>query len=144
MPFPIEDQIRKNVRKFALGILSLDEFLQWFVPISWDIEKSKNPSLIALVHGLDGILAESSSAKWSESDMREVLAEAVRPFRRSQSRLAEFRPMQTFLLYDLVPGSAVELTSSNVRMRLETSDELPEKFIPHQPPAVPLKLARAI
>jgi hypothetical protein len=66
---PIKDQIRHNVQKFVNCELLLDELLQWFVPISSDIEKSNDPSLIALVHEIDGILAEGSSAKWPEADI---------------------------------------------------------------------------
>jgi len=80
MPHPTQDQIGENVRQFAEGTLQLDKFLEWFVPISWDIEKSNNAELIGLVHEIDGLLAESSSANWSEADLREVLAEAVGPF----------------------------------------------------------------
>lgn len=80
MPSPTETQIRQKIDKLADGKLSLDDFQQWFVPISWNIERSKDPSLIALVYEIDGILAESSSAHWSEPVVREVLANAIRPF----------------------------------------------------------------
>lgn len=86
MPSGIEKQIRQNVRAVGEGRLSLDDFQRWFVPISWDIEASQDHSVIALVHGIDGILAESSAAHWSESDLREELAKAIRPFVSRQNK----------------------------------------------------------
>lgn len=74
---PLESQIANRVSQIgAKG--SLDEFREWFVPISIRIEQSGSPRAIELSYEIDGILAEASSAGWCEDDLREELANSVR------------------------------------------------------------------
>jgi hypothetical protein len=70
----VDSQIRQALWKYAEGKISLDDFRAWFVPISWNIEESHEPQAIQLTHQIDGILAEASSADWSESDIYEELS----------------------------------------------------------------------
>jgi hypothetical protein len=70
----VDSQIRKALWKYIEGKISLDDFHAWFVPISWNIEESHEPQAIQLAHEIDGILAEASSADWSESDIYEELS----------------------------------------------------------------------
>lgn len=73
----IADTIREELWRYASGNKSLDDFLQWFVPVSSNIEESLDPEAIDLAHYIDGILAEASSAEWDEEDVRQELE---RPF----------------------------------------------------------------
>ena len=73
----IADQIRGKLWRYASEQESLDEFLQWFVPVSCNIEESQDPEAIDIAHYIDGILAEASSAEWNEEDIRKELG---RPF----------------------------------------------------------------
>ena len=73
----IENQIRQKLWSYANEKVSLDEFRAWFVPLSWNIEDSREPQAIQLAHQIDGILAEASSADWTEADIYEELS---RPF----------------------------------------------------------------
>jgi hypothetical protein len=68
-------QILGELRKCVDRRLSMDEFRAWFVPLSLEIERSGQPPAIELAHRLDGILAEASSANWSEDDLRQELAD---------------------------------------------------------------------
>lgn len=77
---PLDVQIRYHIERYIRGSISLGEFLDWFVPRSWDIEQSGNSSAIDLAHRVDGILGESSSADWSENELRGELANAIGPF----------------------------------------------------------------
>jgi len=81
----IETQIRDNIRKVADDELSVHDFEQWFVPMSWNIENCGDPSAIAVVHKIDGILSESSSGNWSESDLRDELANVILPLVESRT-----------------------------------------------------------
>lgn len=73
----LENQIRQALSDCATGKLSLDEFRKWFVPVAWNIEQSNDVATIDLAHRIDGILAEASSANWSDDDLREELAKPV-------------------------------------------------------------------
>jgi hypothetical protein len=77
-------QILVELRKCVDQNLSLDAFRQWFVPLSLDIEQSGEPDAIELVHHLDGVLAEASSAEWSDADLREEMARIVREHAKSR------------------------------------------------------------
>jgi hypothetical protein len=73
----LENQIRKALWEYASSRVSLDEFRSRFVPISWDIEKSQDPAAIKLAHHIDGILAEASTAGWTEEQLHEELRGSV-------------------------------------------------------------------
>ncbi len=46
----LENQIRHQLERCVSGQGSLDEFRNWFVPISLDIEDSGQPGAIELVY----------------------------------------------------------------------------------------------
>ena len=75
---PLEVQIVDRLSRLGARA-SLRAFREWFVPVSIDIEESGNALAVELVHHIDGILAEASSAGWSEADLCAELANAVRP-----------------------------------------------------------------
>jgi hypothetical protein len=80
MAMPLEIQITNQAVRCIEGDSSLEQFREWFVPASLDIEISGNPSAVALAHRIDGILAEASSAHWSDSEIVDALARIVGPF----------------------------------------------------------------
>ena len=47
------------------------------MPLSWNIERNGEPQAIELAHHIDGILAEASSAGWSEDELLQELAEVL-------------------------------------------------------------------
>jgi len=69
----VETQIRRALWECAKRRKSLDEFRAWFVPLSWNIEESKDAQAIKLAHHIDGILAEASSGGWTEDQLQEQL-----------------------------------------------------------------------
>ena len=73
----LENQIREVLAQYANRQMTFDNFLEWFVPISCNIDQSRDSEAIRLVHQVDGILAEASSAEWSAADIYEELS---RPF----------------------------------------------------------------
>jgi hypothetical protein len=76
----IDNQIRIKLLLCVSGQISLADFRAWFVPLSWGIENCKNSEAIELARVVDEVLAESSSAKWSEDQIRMELACISRPF----------------------------------------------------------------
>ena len=66
----LENQIRRELWRYANRQISFDDFLEWFVPISCGIEESGEADAVELAHQIDGILAEASSAGWSGEDIR--------------------------------------------------------------------------
>jgi hypothetical protein len=79
MPSLIRDQIRSRIDCCVSGQDSLDLFREWFVPVSWDIEQTGDAEAMALAYRVDGLLGEASSAGWSDQQLREELAKAIRP-----------------------------------------------------------------
>lgn len=131
--------LKTDIQRFLDGEIAIHQLEDLLVEPLWT--GGDESDLAGSVHIA---IAEFAEASLTEAALRRRLAEAIRPFQRSQLGPAEFRPMPSFLLYDLVPESAVELKSSNVRMRLRASAEPAEQFIPHQPPVVLPRIARAV
>jgi hypothetical protein len=76
----VKPQIQRAVLAYLGARISLDEFRERFVPLSVNVERSKDRSAIQLAHRLDGVLGEASSAGWEEKDIREELANIIRLF----------------------------------------------------------------
>jgi len=101
MPAQLDAQIADRVHEYLNGHLSFHEFQQWFVPASWNIERSGNRSAIALAHNVDGILAESSSANWDEMVLQRELANAILPS-VSRNRIQHPRVIRNYLTSNVV------------------------------------------
>jgi hypothetical protein len=79
MDEPLEIEIANHLASLLTGKGSLQEVREWFVPLSVDIEDSESRPAIELVYQIDGILAEASSASWSDADLREELVRVASP-----------------------------------------------------------------
>jgi hypothetical protein len=73
----LENQIRHQLERCVSGQCSLDEFRNWFVPVSLDIEGCGNPNAIKLAYEIDAALGEASSGQWSDRGLLEELAGIV-------------------------------------------------------------------
>jgi len=85
----LHTQVLVEVRKCADQSISIDAFREWFVPLSLDIEQSGQPDAIELVHHIDGILAEASSAHWSDEDLRQEMADIFYDHRKSHDEILQ-------------------------------------------------------
>lgn len=101
----LENRIRELLLDYANRRKSFEDFLQSFVPISCNIEQSGDADAIELAHYVDGVLAEASSAGWSEVDIH---AELARPFLASPFAENVFGDSSSFP----VPQSSAELTAN--------------------------------
>jgi hypothetical protein len=89
MALTVKPQIQRAVLAYLGARISLDEFRERFVPLSLNVERSKDLSAIQLAHRLDGVLGEASSAGWGEKDIRQELANVVRPLGHSKKTLSD-------------------------------------------------------
>jgi hypothetical protein len=64
---------------------ALEAFRDWFAPIAFGIEDDADASLLGLIHEIQGILAESSSASWPEEDLLYELQKIAHIWTRPQS-----------------------------------------------------------
>ena len=101
----LEKQICEALSQYASRRKSFDDFVQWFVPISCNIDASADAEAIELAHYIDGILAEASSSQWSEEDLHEELA---RPFVAARFAENAFGDPSSFP----IPQSSAELTTN--------------------------------
>jgi hypothetical protein len=80
MKNPLVLQICIQLANYLEGRSTLRSFRDWLAPVAWKIEASKNPAAIDLAYMIDGILMESTSGNWMESDLKKELTTAIRPF----------------------------------------------------------------
>ncbi len=64
-------EIRDRLASYLVGEISLKDFEDWFVPVSWNIIHSGNLSAINLVYEVELWLAEFSDGYWSETELKE-------------------------------------------------------------------------
>jgi hypothetical protein len=86
----LDIQIREAVLGFISGKTDLQSFEDWFVPATWDIEKSGSPAqTFELAHEIELLLAEYTNGHRSESNLKEELSRVIPVYR------AEFRSAST-------------------------------------------------
>ena len=123
MDCPLDLQIRNEVSRYLSHTIVLDKFYDWFVPRSWDIERSGNVLAIALAHRIDGLLAEASSAQWSEEELRQELARAVPRLGSyavsiDEGRCAAIRAFRAHTYKRILPRSETQRSPSKAQQRL--------------------------
>jgi hypothetical protein len=74
---PLESAIRNHLVAYLAGELSLDQFTDWFVGASWNIDRSESPNAYELAAGIELALAEASSDLLSPEDLREELLKLI-------------------------------------------------------------------
>ena len=67
----LQQQIYAHLLGLAKDELSVSDFVEWFVPLSCAVDGASED--LGLVYRLDGILAEASSAEWTDADVLEEL-----------------------------------------------------------------------
>ena len=71
-------ELRGQIEAYADGKISRQAFELWFFQLSFDVEKAASEPIIALIHQVEGLLAESSSAEWCEEELRKELRIAIK------------------------------------------------------------------
>lgn len=73
MQSPLESAIRHQLRKYLTSEQSLDEFKDWLVGETWDIERRNDPAAEALTYEIKLRMAEQSSDDCTEADLKRLL-----------------------------------------------------------------------
>ena len=76
---PMESEIRRRLKDYLSGRLSIQAFQEWFVPATWDIEKQASENLRRLVYGIELRLAEYTNGHWSPAELKDYLQPLAGP-----------------------------------------------------------------
>ena len=71
------NELMDKIEAYGDGKISREEFGLWFYGLSFDVETKQPGEIVALVHEVEGLLAEASSAGWSEGSLRGELKMAA-------------------------------------------------------------------
>ncbi len=63
--------------RYAVGQIDSDSFQDWFLQVS--LGGFADDDAKHLANRIEGLLAEASHTSWSEADLREELANVIRP-----------------------------------------------------------------
>lgn len=73
MPHLLDDDIRIRLARYVRGEWSLDEFGDWFVPTTWDVDQSPDAGLKDLVYDILLRVAEYSNGDCREDELKHLL-----------------------------------------------------------------------
>jgi len=73
----IDLEIRNWLARSLNGDISLHDFEDWFVPVSWDIEQTHNSRANELAGEVELRLAEYTNDDWTEDELRSELQPLV-------------------------------------------------------------------
>jgi hypothetical protein len=66
-----DTQIRSQIRRLLSNEVSLRDFQKWYVPVTWDIDRSNEVAAKNLAAEIDLKLAEYTSGHLTESEVRQ-------------------------------------------------------------------------
>lgn len=69
--------IRDHLGDYVAGKTSLREFDEWFIPETWDVDRSGDQPLIDLTYEIILRLAEYSNGDCSETELKRLLRPLV-------------------------------------------------------------------
>jgi hypothetical protein len=74
MSSPLSFEIRNKLYGYLAGDFPLSKFQDWFIPATWDVERSGDPDAVELAHEINLLLAELSHGDWTEEELRDRLS----------------------------------------------------------------------
>jgi hypothetical protein len=72
-----DTQIRNQIRRLLSNEVSLREFQKWYVPATWDIDRSNEASSKDIASEIDLKLAEYTSGHLAEPELRHDLSKIL-------------------------------------------------------------------
>lgn len=69
----LDIKIRQWLTRYLANEISLEQFENWFVPATWEIEKSGNSLATDLTHEIELRLSEFTNGHLTESELRKKL-----------------------------------------------------------------------
>ena len=79
MAVPLDGEIRTRVAAVLAGRASLHEFYDWFIPATWEVEKTGNPEAVRLTHDLVHLFSELTSGLLTRDEVKQALEAAASP-----------------------------------------------------------------
>jgi hypothetical protein len=73
----MEDAILEHVHSYLRGQENVNEFQDWFVPATWNINQTSNRDAIAMSRRIGLRLAEFLNGHWTEHELKDRLAEML-------------------------------------------------------------------
>jgi site-specific recombinase XerC len=73
MPISPSTEMRTRLARYLSGEASLREFDEWFVPATWDVEKTRDQAAIDLAYEIILRLAEYSDGDCTEVQLKDLL-----------------------------------------------------------------------
>jgi hypothetical protein len=77
MTTSLEQTILRHLAAYVAGTTSLDEFEDWLIGVTWNIEQANDPAATDLAYDIELFLAEQSTENFSEAELREMLRPLV-------------------------------------------------------------------
>ena len=83
------EEVIDRIDDYVGNFSSLKNFSAWFYALAYSVEERHSEQFIDFVNEIELILAEASSAGWSNADLKSELSAAVDPYRANPS-IAKF------------------------------------------------------
>jgi len=69
----LDIKIRESLACYLTNEISFEEFEDWFMPATWEIEKTSNLLAIELTHEIELRISEFTNGHFTEKELREKL-----------------------------------------------------------------------
>lgn len=69
----LDIKIRESLARYLTNRTSFEEFEDWFMPATWEIEKTSNQLAIELTHEIELRISEFTNGHFTEKELREKL-----------------------------------------------------------------------
>ena len=77
MQHPLDRAVREHLAEYLSGRATLEEFGDWFVPATWDVDRMGDQELKDLTYEIILRLAEHSNGDCTETEMKDLLRPPV-------------------------------------------------------------------
>jgi hypothetical protein len=85
---PLEKALCHHLERYLTGTLTLNEFQDWLVQATWDMEATASPEAVLLARDIELVLAEATSGYLTRDELRADLGEiAKRPKASAKSAI---------------------------------------------------------
>jgi hypothetical protein len=70
----LDAELQEQLIRYLLQEISLSQLWDWFMPLSWDVDRVAEPATAELAHDLESLLYEYSDGMWTEPELRAKIA----------------------------------------------------------------------
>lgn len=74
----LEQRIKSHIRLYLTGNITLDEFTEWFITETWDVEQQTNSKETKeLIYEIDNALIQLSQEHISQDEFKDILSSFI-------------------------------------------------------------------